>query len=96
MDTVLGALLAPEIFPYAAAGALVLVLALGFNGAPLWLWSLFLVGVATGFGLPVVAIGVLVAILAIFNIPPIRKALVSSGVMATMKALKLIPKISET
>jgi acyl-CoA dehydrogenase len=96
MDMILGAFLAPDILPFAIVGAVVAILALGFNGAPLWLWSLFLVGVAAGFGAPVIAVGLLVVILAVFNIPPIRKAVVSSGVMATMKALKLIPKISET
>ena len=68
----------------------------GFNGAPLWLWTIAGAG-AIFFAQPPVWVMAVFGVLAlVFNLPPLRRILVSSIVMKTMKALKLIPEISET
>lgn len=70
-------------------------LALGYTGAPLILWALLSVATAYIYCSLELAIAV-AAVFAVFLIPPIRKYLVSSIVMKAMKALQLIPKISQT
>lgn len=76
--------------------ALFVVLLLGYHGAPFWLWTITLAVGLVGFGAPPALLILFVAVAVVFNIPPLRKALVSSIVMKTMKALELIPKISQT
>lgn len=78
------------------AAVVVVGIGIGYMGAPLFVWSAYLVAVAVGYSAPPVLICALVAILLLFNIRPLRKVIVSSGVMKTMKALQLIPKISDT
>lgn len=81
---------------WATLGTAALVLGLGYFGAPFWLWSLAILGAMIGFGAPVVAVVVVFAICLIFVVPPLRQVTVSTLVFKTMKALKLIPKISPT
>jgi len=77
-------------------GTGLLVLILGFNGAPLILWTLTgLIGL-WGFGAPITLVGAYIALATLFNIKPLRQALVSTPIMKVMKALKFIPQISET
>ncbi len=78
------------------AGAVITVGALGFHGAPLWLWTVLGAGAIAWLQPPLAVIVVFAVLAIIFNVPPIRKVLVSSIVLKTMKALKLIPEISET
>jgi len=77
-----------------AAGIVVVFLALGFNGAPLWLWTIATAGVLVWAGVPTPVLIVAAVVAAVFNLPPIRRVLVSSFVLKIMKALKLIPEIS--
>lgn len=69
---------------------------LGFFGAPLWLWTLALAATLWGFAAPTWVMLAFVAMAAVFNIPPIRKLIVSKPIMVIMKVLKIIPHISET
>ena len=70
-------------------------LTLGYTGASLWLWAILSTFVAWYYCSVEAAIAV-GAVFLIFLIPIIRQYLVSSVVMKGMKALQLIPKISQT
>lgn len=76
------------------AGAVLAVLMLGYFGAPLWLWSIVTVALMLGFAASPVAIIIVVAVLLVFNIPPVRRMLVSSILLKLMKGI--MPAISET
>ncbi|NCN39978.1 acyl-CoA dehydrogenase, partial [bacterium] len=91
-----GQFLGSEYQLYASLGTAALVVFLGYFGAPFWLWSLALIVALIGFGAPLVVVAIALAVCAIFVIPPLRQALASSVVFKTMKALGLIPKISQT
>ncbi len=82
--------------PTGAWIAIVALLALifGYNGAPFILWSIFILAAMFGFGAPIVAIAVVAVVLAIFIIPPIRRALVSGIVMKVLSGI--MPSISDT
>ena len=77
------------------AGVLLVLFALGFTGAPLWTWALAggaaLYGAGAGLALWIPYL----AVVALFNVPPLRR-LLSSAVMRTMEALQFLPAISET
>lgn len=82
-----------------ALGILVWLLALltvGYLGSPLIVWSIFILLSLWCFGLPIVLIAIVAAILLIFNIKPLRASLVSGFLMKLLKKLEFIPKISPT
>lgn len=60
------------------------------------MWSLFILASLWGFAAPMWLMGLVVVVLAIFNIKPLRASLVSSSLMKLLKALDFIPKISPT
>lgn len=76
--------------------SLLLFLLIGFWGSPLFVWSLALLAVLWGFGTPVVVMIAIFVVLVVFNLKPIRAAVISKAVMALFKKLEFIPKISET
>jgi acyl-CoA dehydrogenase len=78
----------------ALVGGLFLIFALGFTGAPLFLWTLFAGAFLFGCGAygPIWIVFAVLAVL--FNVPPIRAMLVSGFVMKVMKGI--LPQISET
>lgn len=78
---------------YALASVLV-ILALGFTGAPLILWTLAVAAMLIGFGAHPVVLIVFAVVAVVFNIKPLRALLVSSGVMKVIKGI--LPKISDT
>lgn len=78
----------------AIVGSLFVVLILGFTGSPFWLWLIAALVIAIGFGAPIWALGVIVAVGIIFLVKPIRRALVSNIVMKVLKGV--MPKISDT
>lgn len=85
-----------SIAPFAV---LITVLAFGataYFGLPLFVWLILGLVTLAGFNAPLWMAGVLIAVGLLFLIPPLRAALASSVIMKTMKALKLIPKISAT
>jgi len=77
-------------------GTGVVFLGLGYIGAPLFVWTAFITAAMIGFGAPTVLIAGFLGVATVFNIKPIRTLFVSTPIMKIMKALKLIPQISET
>lgn len=77
-------------------GFVILTLILGYAGAPLLLWSL-LFGVALWSFQTPIWLWVIFGILAlVFNIPQLRRASVTTWLMKSIKALNLLPTISDT
>ncbi|MCB9228418.1 MAG: acyl-CoA dehydrogenase [Deltaproteobacteria bacterium] len=72
------------------------LLSLGAAGASIRVWALAVFALFWLFGLPKTLTLTITAILVIMAIPPLRKVLFSSNVMRLLKAMKLLPKISET
>ncbi|HET7437113.1 MAG TPA: acyl-CoA dehydrogenase [Thermoanaerobaculia bacterium] len=75
-------------------GSLLLLLALGFAGAPLLLWALAGAAILIGFGAPWWLVGAFAAVMLVFLITPIRRALISSVAMKILTPI--MPAISET
>jgi acyl-CoA dehydrogenase len=69
---------------------------LGFTGGPLAAWTSVAAIVLIGFGAPAWLLAIAAVIALVFNVKPLRRALVSSGVLKAMKALKIVPAISDT
>ncbi len=91
-----GFFLADGVFIWAVVGTAAALLLTGYFGLPFIVWvGLTLVALA-GFAAPLWTAVAVLAVSLIFLIPPLRTALVSSLIMKTMQALRLIPKISET
>ncbi|NNF57340.1 MAG: acyl-CoA dehydrogenase [Rhodothermaceae bacterium] len=95
LDTLHGALAAVTPWWAATLGVLLVLFALGFTGAPLWLWAVAGLVALVGFGAPVWALAAFTALALVFLITPIRRTL-SLGVMKAMKAMKFLPVISST
>jgi acyl-CoA dehydrogenase len=79
---------------WAVLGSVIVVLALGFTGAPLLAWTVAIAALLVGFGAPTWLLGAFVVVAAIFNIRPIRRALISTGLMKVMAPI--MPVISQT
>jgi len=77
-----------------AAGALLLLLAIGFAGAPLIVWAIAGAVILVGFGAPVWLLIAYAAVMALFLIAPVRRVLFSSLVMKVLGPA--MPTISET
>lgn len=78
------------------ASIILLVLALGYFGAPFWLWILATAVVLLGTSAPVWLWVVLVVLAVVFGIVPVRRATVSAAVMKFLKSAGFLPRISET
>lgn len=85
-----------DLSVWGVLGWVLILLGLGYLGSPLFIWSLFILASMWAFAAPLWLIGLVVVVLAIFNIKPIRASLVSSSLMKLMKAFNFIPKISPT
>ncbi|MBF2005325.1 MAG: acyl-CoA dehydrogenase [Chlorogloeopsis fritschii C42_A2020_084] len=75
---------------------IVLFLLLGYIGVPLWMWSLYFAVVLAAWQAPVwvwVLFGVVIAIL---NVPILRRSLLTSPLIQGIKAFNILPKISDT
>ena len=79
----------------AVASVLLVLFALGFTGARLWLWAALGLVALVGFGAPVALIAAFAVLAAVFVVAPVRRAL-SGGVMALMEKLQFLPTISQT
>lgn len=77
-------------------GSVVLLLFVGFFTSPLFVWAVALAAILVGFGAPVWLLAVYAVIAIIFLITPLRAALVTSGLLAFMKKMQFLPKISDT
>jgi acyl-CoA dehydrogenase len=78
----------------AVAGSILLLLAIGFVGAPLLVWAIAGLAILTAFGAPIWLLAVYAVVMAIFLIVPIRRLLVSSIVIKILGPI--MPAISET
>lgn len=74
--------------------SVLLILIVGYVGSPLLVWTLAILGLMYGWGAPLEAIYVVAAVLLIFNVVPLRRMLITSGLMKIMKGF--MPKISDT
>lgn len=81
---------------YICWGSLAVIIAFGFVGAPLWLWTVLLAFISFGYGWPLPALFALGVILLVMNIVPLRRLLISGPLMKLLIALKLLPTISKT
>lgn len=72
------------------------VLLFGYTGASLWLWAIAGLVALTGLGAPTWLLAVYVVLALIFNIKPIRRAILSGPLMTLLDKLKILPVISET
>ncbi|MDX1639114.1 MAG: acyl-CoA dehydrogenase [Balneolaceae bacterium] len=83
-----------------ATGALIVSLIVAilyaYMGAPLWIWAISGLVALYGAGAPVWLISTYVVLCLIFNIKPVRRALVTSPIMKLLDALNFLPTISET
>lgn len=77
-------------------GSVVLLLFVGFFTSPLIVWAIALAAILVGFGAPVWLLAVYAVIAIVFLITPLRAALVTSGLLAFMKKMQFLPKISDT
>ncbi|MDJ0533211.1 MAG: acyl-CoA dehydrogenase [Xenococcaceae cyanobacterium MO_207.B15] len=75
---------------------IVLFTLLGYVGVPLWAWSLYAVAVLWVFQVPVWGWIIFAVVALVFNIPQLRQILITTPIVKTLKALKLLPKISDT
>jgi acyl-CoA dehydrogenase len=73
-----------------------LVLVFGYIGVPLWAWSLLLGVSLLLFHVSLWGWGIFVALAILFNVPLVRRSLITSQVIKIIKSLKLLPKISDT
>ena len=81
---------------WAVLGSLVGLLAIGFLGSPLIVWTIAVAVILFGFGAPMWLLAVYVVIMAVFNIKPLRAAIVTKAVMNFMDKMGFLPKISDT
>ena len=80
----------------AVVGVLLVLAVLGYTGARLWIWTVVGAVALYGFGASVWLWGVYVVLALVFNIVPIRRALLGGPIMKMVKAAGLLPKISQT
>src|SRR6266581_3857290 len=80
--------------PIAIPLSLIALLVIGYNGMPLIVWAVAGSVILAGFGAPIWLLGAFVAIMLVFLITPIRRVLISSGVMKLLAPI--MPKISDT
>ncbi len=78
-------------------GSIVLLLLIfGYKGAPLWLWAVAGFAALVGLGTPVWLLMVYVAAAILFNVKPVRRAVLSGPILKLLDALNILPAISET
>ena len=86
-----------EIPLWASIGsAFLLMLFLGFTGAPLWLWAIAGYIGLVGLNAPGWAYITYTALVLVFNVKPIRRVVLSGPIMKLLDALNFLPKISQT
>ena len=68
----------------------------GYFGVPLIIWSIYLAGMLFIFHAPIWLWSIYGIFTLILNIPQLRRILVTSFIVKTIKKLKLLPKISHT
>ena len=85
-----------EFIGPAIAGLFVVMIALAYTGAALWLWTLFAAAFLFGIGAPYAVLIVFGIVALLFNVPPLRQNIVSGPVMKILDSLGFLPTISDT
>ncbi len=73
-----------------------LLLIFGYLGVPLWLWSLYFAGILWAVSAPIWGWVLFATVALIFNLPQLRSILITANLVKIVKALKLLPTISDT
>ena len=96
METILGYAWIPanDIVGAGVLVTLLVLLTLGFIGAPLIVWTLAGAAALHLFGVPTWVMATYLGVMAVFNITPIRRLLISNQLMKIMAPI--MPSISET
>lgn len=76
--------------------ALLALATLGFLGAPLFLWTLFVAAALFVWNVNSVVWGIFLALALVFNIPALRRLLVTLPILKMVQKLHILPSISET
>lgn len=72
----------------------VLVLLFSYLGLPLIVWTLALFAALVGFGAPMWLVATYIVVMAILNVKPLRRVILSGPILGLMKGM--LPKISQT
>jgi acyl-CoA dehydrogenase len=80
----------------AVVGVLAVLFLFGYTGAPLWLWAIAGLAALWGAAAPTWLIITYAVVAVIFNIKPVRRMLITNGLMKLMDALNFLPAISDT
>ena len=75
---------------------ILLAVIFGYSGVPLWLWTLYLAAILGICQAPVWLWIIFGIVALIFNIPQLRRRLITSYIVKAIVFLKLLPKISDT
>jgi len=95
LESMYGGLLSVQ--PLAVTLSVVVVLlVLGYTGAPLWVWALAGAAALYGFGAPLWGWIVFGTLVLLFGVPPLRRMLLTTGLVKILKALNVLPVISDT
>ncbi|MDR9417876.1 acyl-CoA dehydrogenase [Gracilimonas sp.] len=78
------------------SSAVLLLLILGYTGAPLWLWAVAGYAGLVGLNAPVWLFITYTVLVVVFNIKAIRRIVLSGPIMKLLDAINFLPKISET
>lgn len=78
------------------SGLVILFVILGYVSSPLWLWTLYGTLILALINPPVWIWVVFATIALIFNIPFVRQKIITVWIVKAIKAMKLLPKISDT
>lgn len=95
LESIYGGLANVQPLPVTLSVVMVL-LVLGYTGAPLRVWALAGAAGLYGFGAPLWGWAVFGGVLLLFGVPALRRILVTSGIMKALKAMKVLPVISDT
>lgn len=77
-------------------GLVLALIGLGYIGVPLFIWSLYIAAVLGVLQAPVWGWVIFGIVALVFNIPQLRQLLITSSLVKIAKALKILPKISDT
>ena len=78
------------------AGAGLVAVLLGYFGAPILLWSIYLGVLLVGLDAPTWLLAVALVVAVVSNIPLLRRYVFSQWILKLMNAMQLVPKISDT
>jgi acyl-CoA dehydrogenase len=79
-----------------AVALVAVVIVLGYAGAPLWLWSVVVLVASWLLGAPPVVLAITLGVVALLNVRPVRRVVLTSPLVGLMRKINLLPEISET